>query len=142
VRLDSGDLVPLARPVSLKNASIPLMHAYAPDAVFTRPVADTSKGTIAHMKAPADSVLRSFDEARPAWLVFPKYVAGSAPQLAPVPRARAFLRLAGNAFNYSLLGRAGFDAVGGVIERVDSYDFTYSALDDAVAVFARLAGER
>jgi hypothetical protein len=59
-----------------------------------------------------------------------------------VPRARAFLRLAGNAFNYSLLGRAGFDAVGGVIERVDSYDFTYSALDDAVAVFARLAGER
>jgi HprK-related kinase A len=140
VALDGGGLLPLARPISLKNASIDIMRAYAPGAVFTRPATDTAKGTIAHMKAPAESVLRAGESALPGWVVFPRYVADSATQLVPVPRARAFLRLAGNAFNYSLLGSAGFAAVAGVIDRAACYDFTYSSLDEAMRVFDRLAG--
>lgn len=140
VDLDTGELVPLPRPVSLKNGSIDLIRRYAPQAQFTRAVADTAKGTVAHMKPPADSVRRAHEPARPAWIVFPKYVAGASPLLAPVPRARAFLRLAENAFNYSVLGAAGFDAVAGLIDATDTFDFSYSALDDAIAVFANLAG--
>jgi HprK-related kinase A len=139
VRPGGAEIEPLPRPISLKNASIDVMRAYAPQWVFSPAVADTIKGTVAHMKAPAGSVARAGEPAAPGWIVFPKYVAGAEARLAPVPRARAFMRLAENAFNYSLLGAAGFDAVAGVVERSAAYDFEYSRLDDAIEVFARLA---
>jgi HprK-related kinase A len=138
VRLDTGLLVPLPRPISLKNASIDIIRRYTAGAVFSPEVADTAKGTIAHLKAPADSIARAGQPARAAWIIFPKYQAGAAPTLAPVAPARAFMDLAGNAFNYSLLGAAGFDAMAGLIDGALAYNFTYSALDDAVEMFSRL----
>ena len=140
VCLDTGEVTGLARPVSLKNASIDVIRAWAPDAVFSPLVTDTAKGTVAHMKAPGDSIARVDEPARPAWIVFPRYAAGAAPELAPIPKARAFLRVAENAFNYSLLGAAGFHAAANLIDRSASYDFRYGRLEDAVAVFDRLAG--
>ena len=139
VRLGSGDLVPLPRPVSLKNASIGVMRGFAPQAVFSRDVVDTVKGTIAHMKPPADSIARAAEPARPAYIVFPKYEAGAAPRLEPIAPARAFMRVAENAFNYSVLGAEGFHALAGLIEASQSFDFSYSKLDDAIAQFAGLA---
>ena len=61
----------------------------------------------------------------------------------PVPQARAHLRLAENAFNYSLLGAAGFTTAARTIEQTRTFDFSYGALDDAMAVFEQLlAGRR
>ena len=60
----------------------------------------------------------------------------------PVPQARAHLRLAENAFNYSLLGAAGFEAAARLVEGTRTFDFSYGALDDAMAVFERLLAER
>lgn len=138
VRLDSGEIEPLPRPVSLKNASIDLMRAYAPQAVFSRAVGDTAKGAVAHMKAPTDSVLRAAERARPAWIIFPRYAAGAAPQLEPMAPARAFMQVAENSFNYSLLAGAGFQALTRLVDGCASYQFTYSVLDDAIDVFDRL----
>ena len=142
VRLDDGNIDPLPRPVSLKNASIGILREYAPQAIFTRPVADTVKGTVAHMRASSDSVARAGDAAIPAWIVFPQWRAGALAELTPVAPARAHMRLAGNAFNYSLLGAAGFEAVARLVGAVRTYDFCYGVLDDAVAVFERLLLER
>ncbi|MGZ8287982.1 MAG: HprK-related kinase A [Telluria sp.] len=139
VGLDDGLLLPLPRPISLKNASIGVIRDYVPGTVFSPLVTDTVKGTVAHLKAPAASVTRALEPARPAWVVFPKYEAGAAPLLEPLARAPAFMQLADNAFNYTLLGRRGFDALAGVIGASDSYRFTYSHLDDALETFARLA---
>ena len=139
VRLHDGMVEPLPRPVSLKNSSISIIRDYVRDTVFSRLVHDTVKGTVAHLKAPAASVARAAEPARPAWVIFPKYAAGSAPLLAPMDRAGAFMQLAANAFNYTVLGQAGFDALGDVIEQSACYSFTYSALDDAIATFAQLA---
>lgn len=133
-----GMLVPLARPVSLKNGSIDVIARFAPGSVFSVPVTDTTKGTVAYLKAPADSIARARQAAMPAWVVFPKYQAGAAALLEPIPKARAFMRVAENAFNYSLLGAQGFTALAGVIERCDSYQFTYSVLDEAIEAFSRL----
>ena len=141
VRLADGRIVPLPRPVSLKNASIDVIRAYVPDAVFSRAVQDTNKGTVAHVKAPADSVARALETARAAWIVFPQYVAGAAPVLEPIAQGRAFMQVAENCFNYSLLALPGFAALGRLIEGSASYHFRYSALDDAVAAFERLAQE-
>jgi hypothetical protein len=138
VRIDNGMLVAVPRPVSLKNASISIVRGYIPGTTMSAPVDATSKGTVAHLKAPACSVVRADEQAMPAWVIFPKYVQDSPALLEPVPRAAAFTRLAENAFNYSVLGAAGFEALAGVIQRCASYTFTYSKLDDALATFAAL----
>lgn len=141
IRPADGLVLPMARPISLKNASIEVIRRYVPGAVFSRPVHDTAKGTVAHLKAPADAVARAREPARPAWIIYPKYTAGSATRLSPVARARSFMALADNAFNYSLLGEQGFSTLAGVIDTSASYDFVYSDLDEAVAAFNQLAAD-
>lgn len=138
VRVEDGMLVPLPRPISLKNASIDIMKRYQHDIVMSRSVSDTVKGTVAHVKAPADSVARSLEVVPAAWVIFPKYQAGSVTTLEPMPRSRAFMEVAESAFNYSLLGLSGFETLVGVIQASRCYRFTYSALDDAIATFAAL----
>ncbi len=138
VGLHDGLLQPLPRPVSLKNASIGIIQRYAPAAVFSPAVAETTKGTVAHMRAPAASVARAGQCARPAWVIFPQYQAGAAPSLTPLARARAFMQLAQNSFNYNLLGADGFAAMAALVESCAHYQFSYSALDDAIAVFDAL----
>lgn len=138
IDLDTGLVTPLPRPISLKNASIDVVANYVPGAVFSRRVHDTAKGTVALMKAPADSLARGAEPARPAWVVFPQFVAHAPATLEALAPARAFMRLADNAFNYSLLGPAGFEAMAAVIDRCDSYQFRYSVLDEAIEVFSAL----
>lgn len=138
IDLESGMLIPAPRPISLKNQSIDVVRQRVPAAVMTQPVHDTVKGTVAHWKAPADSVARAEQPALPAWVIYPRYQAGAALTLEPMPKARSMISLAENSFNYSLLGARGFAVLGGLIERCDSYQFTYSVIDEAVAAFEQL----
>ena len=139
VRMTDGRLSALARPVSLKNRSIEIVRRFAPGAVLSEETHDTSKGTVAHMKVPREHVLRMDETALPAWVVFPRWQAGAAPQLAPRPKADAMMELGRNAFNYQMLGRAGFERLADLVSACDCYDFSYSRLDDAIVVFDRLA---
>ncbi len=138
LELDSGLVVPNPRPISLKNASIDVVRGYVPDAVLSTPVRDTLKGTVAHMRAPGDAVRRAGETAVPAWIVFPHYQAGAATTLEALPRAATFMELAGNSFNFSLLGAAGFQALGRLIDGSHGFRFRYSALDEALDTFSRL----
>jgi HprK-related kinase A len=133
--LGTGHVVPLPRPVSLKNASIDAIRHFSPDAVLSPPVHDTVKGSVAHMKAPTDSVRRAREAARPRWIVLPHYESGAAARLAPLSKARAFMHLADHAFNYDVHGRRGFELLGQVITDTDCFEFQYGALEDAIAVF-------
>lgn len=138
INVADGMVVPLPRPVSLKNASIDIMRAYAPEAIFSRKVSDTMKGTVAHMQAPADSVARAGEPARPGWVIFPRYEAGTVTRLTALPKARAFMRAADNAFNYSLLGEHGFARLAALIDASSCHEFSYSKLDEAIDTFNRL----
>jgi hypothetical protein len=139
IDLERRDFTPLPRPVSLKNQSIEVIERFEPTAVLSVPVQDTLKGTVAHMKPPGDSVQRSLESAQAGWIVFPRYQAAAATSLLPMPRAKAFMQVADNAFNYSLLGATGFDVLADVVERSDCYEFCYSDLDEAVGAFDELA---
>lgn len=141
VRLDNGAVLPVPRPVSLKNGSIDVIRGFAPDAVLSRPVENTVKGTIAHLKPPRDSIVRAAEPARVASIVFPRFEAGAATSLTPLPKARAFMQVAENAFNYQALGGAGFAALGRLIDTSSQYAFHYSRLDEAMAAFERLAAD-
>ncbi|MCC2973064.1 HprK-related kinase A [Massilia sp. IC2-476] len=134
-------LVPLPRPVSLKNASIGVIQAWDPQAVFGPAVPETSKGTIAHMRAPRASVAAAETTAQASHIVFPRYEAGAPVRIEGVAKARLFTRVADNAFNYTVLGATGFDALARLVDACAGFDFCYSELDEAIALFERLAGE-
>jgi hypothetical protein len=138
IRADDGKIVPFPRPVSLKNESIDIIGDYVSDGVLSRKILDTTKGTVAHLKPPVDSVVRANEVAQPAWVIFPRYEPGSAARLSSLPRSRTFMRVAENAFNYSSLGGRGFDTLAKLIDASLCYDFTYSVLDEAIETFSAL----
>lgn len=138
ISLTDGTIAPLCRPISLKNQSIDIIQAYAPNAVLNRPTHDTTKGTVAHMKVPDTDLARMLETAKPRWVIFPKYVKDAAARLTPHSRAQSVLELARNSFNYMVLGLTGFETLSDAVEGCDCYDFEYSQLDDAVAVFDSL----
>ena len=133
-------VVPMPRPISLKNRSIDTISRFWPDAAIGEIVPDTLKGAVAHVRPPADSVRRAEECPAPAWVVLPRYENGAATRLAKLPKCEAFMRLVDSAFNYSVHGRAGFDTLVELVDRSDCYAFSYGgALDEAVDVFDRLA---
>jgi len=136
---ESGLLLPLPRPISLKNQSIDVIRAYAPQAAFSPPVTDTIKGTVCHVRPPADTLAKADERAKPRWLILPNYVAGSPARLTPLPKASAFMALIGQTFNYNVYGREGFRLLADLVDACDTYGFTYSQLDEAMAVFDELS---
>lgn len=135
----TGWIQPLPRPVSLKNQSIDIIRQFSPNAYINNDTHDTIKGTVAHMRPPRESVQRQHEAARPGWVIFPKWVAGSPTTLTPRSQAQTFIFLAQNAFNYSHLGTDGFRVGTALIDQTACYDFHYSQLPDAVATFDQLA---
>jgi HprK-related kinase A len=136
---ESGEITPLARPISLKNASIGVIAGFSPEALFSRAVHDTVKGTVAHLKPPPESVRRQDEVAAPRWVVLPRYVASAPARLVPLSKARAFMQLADSAFNYHLHGARGFEVLARLVERCDCFEFSYGDLDEAVKLFQDLS---
>jgi len=135
VRPGVNALIPLPRCIPLKNESIEVIRRFAPEAVLGPVFPKTRKGSVAHLKPELESVQRMHEAAEPAFVVFPRYVAGSIVQARPLAKARAFLKLAGNSFNYELLGAEAFRAVDTLIRSSECLLFEYSELDDAVRFF-------
>jgi HprK-related kinase A len=135
----SGLIVPVPRPISLKNRSIEIIAAFAPEAAFSPPVPDTLKGTVAHVRPPVDAVSRAGERAAPRWVVLPKFVANAPATLSPISRARAFMALVENTFNYSVHGHSAFSTLAALVDNCGCYEFTYGSLDDAIAEFELLA---
>ena len=133
-----GLIYPIPRPISLKNRSIEVMRDFSAELVFGKVVNDTAKGTVAHVRPPDSSVEKTALAAKPAQLVFPKYEEQSATLLMPLSKGRALIKLAENSFNYAILGVQGFTALANLIDASDCYDFKYSQLDEAIALFAEL----
>jgi len=138
IHIETGRVHPLPRPIGLKNASIDIIGKFAPQAVIGPIARDTVKGTVAHMRPPAESFDRMREAARAAWLIFPKWVAHAPATMNRVPKGQAFMRLAEQAFNYSVLGQAGFETMATLIDACDCFEFTYGDLGEAISAFAQL----
>lgn len=140
IDIATGNIVPIPRPISLKNASIAAIERFWPDVAMGPIVNDTSKGSIAHARPPAASVRRSRETARPGWIVLPRYAEGSEAALVPVSKPSAFMQLAVNAFNYNLHGRKGFETLVKLIDATSTHEFLYGGeLNAAVGLFEQLA---
>ncbi len=132
IRRGDGRLQGLARPVSLKNDSIRVISDAFPEASFSAPIHDTAKGTVVHLRPPSESVARVRDLATPRRVILPRFSLGAGTRLEHLPKGEAFMHLAENAFNYSTLGPEGFELVGDLIQRCDTWSLEYGNLDEAL----------
>jgi hypothetical protein len=131
-------IVPIPRPISLKNASIDVIARLAPQAVFSPVVHDTIKGSVAHVRPPADAVRRATEPARPGWVVVPRYDPGEPCLLEPLSKALAMMQLVDNAFNYDVHGAAGFETLAAVVDACDCFTLRYADLKQAVDLLSCL----
>jgi len=139
LRPSDGLLDAIPRPVALKGESIDVIRAFAPEAAIGTLWPDTIKGTVAYVRPPQGAVVRAAEPAVPAWIVFPTWTRGAEARFSPHGKADAFLRVADNAFNYGILGAAGFEALAGLVDRCSCLEFDYGDLAEAVRVFEHLA---
>lgn len=133
-------LVPFPRPVSLKNDSIGLIRSRHSAAVLGPQARDTQKGTIAHLRAPDDSIDRAQETVAPSLIVFPQWAADSEVSLTAVGGGHTALRLIDQSFNYPILGRLGFDLLADLVNAAQACELRYANLDDAVAALEGLIG--
>ena len=141
VRLDDGRLLPLLKPIALKNESINVIGRFAPGAKIGPAFANTRKGTVAHVAPDAAAFDRRREPAAPALVIFPSYDPRIDCRVEPERRSHAFSRLSVNSFNYEMLGPAGFDAVARLVEACRVYRLAYRDLDLAIdAIGELLAG--
>ncbi|MBF0143771.1 MAG: HprK-related kinase A [Magnetococcales bacterium] len=138
VRPEDGRVMPLARPVALKNSSIGVIRDFDPKAEFGPLFPKTRKGTVAHLKPPPASVAAMDRSCRPAWVVAPRFESGAGASLQPMAPEAAFLMIAANAFNYEVQGELGFQAVARIVRNCTIHTLTFGDLSEAVALLAEL----
>ncbi|NLF54576.1 MAG: HprK-related kinase A [Thauera phenolivorans] len=138
---ESGALLPMLKPVALKNQSIDLIRGFSGEAVLGPVHYATRKGDVAHLAPDAASVAAMHRPARPALVIFPRWREGAALAVEPQAREQAFARLAFNSFNYRLLGPVSFDAVADLAAACPAVQLTYSRLDEAIEAIHRLLDE-
>jgi len=126
------DLVPLPRPVSLKNESIDVIKTFSNDATFGPLCHETHKGTVAHVKADKHADSHSCEPVPARIMLFPRYSADEPQQLSARRRADSFVVAAYHSFNYSVLGESGFYAMKKLIDNVECFDLVYNDLDWAI----------
>ncbi|MFT4517678.1 MAG: HprK-related kinase A [Halioglobus sp.] len=125
-------LIPLPRPVSLKNESIDVIKAFAPEAVFGPVSRETHKGVVAHMKSDLHPDCHDVSPLRANIMIFPKYSKEDTQQLSARSRTESFILAAYHSFNYSLMCEQGFEAMKTLLNSVTCYDLVYHDLDWAI----------
>ena len=130
---------PIPRPIALKNESIEVIRHYAPGAVIGPLVHGTRKGTVAHVKPPFAGATEQAVVTTPSLIVFPRWQKGVALSLDALSKSDGFMMVAMNAFNYELLGEAGFNTVSNIVRRSKCFRLLYSDLDEAIAAIDDLA---
>ncbi len=138
IDFDTARVMPLFRPVCLKNRSIDLVRSWFPDAVMTGTARDTQKGDVAHVKAMPWQRFRTLEPVSIAGVVFPRYQPGMALNVRPVDEIDTFRQLCSHAFNYNIVGERGFNLIGRLAAQSRSFSIAYS---DLSAVKDFLAGE-
>ena len=141
IPFNTHKLVPLCRPISLKNKSIDVIRNFSSRVVLGPKSLDTHKGTVAHMKA--DLTSDSHDpKLIPAHLiVFPRYSHETKLVLKKKAKTEAFMFAGLHSFNYGLLSQTGFETMCTLMDAVNCYDLTYSDLDEALLAIEKLVSE-
>lgn len=132
IRPEDGRLVPIPRPIALKNESISIIRELGPDLVLGPTFHDTQKGDVAHLRPSEDCVRRAEETALPSAVVFPKFDSGGPTRLEPVAKAAAMMELVENAVNYSVLGVLGYETLARLVDHSSCHALDFRDLAGAL----------
>ena len=127
--LDSGQIFPFPRLISLKNEAIGAMQKVVADTRFGPEMRATPKGDIRHLVPPKAAIERMDEPAKPALLLFPRF--GHAPELREMGKSEVFVRLTQASTNYVALGEGGFNALTRFVVQVPVKAMDYQSTDQA-----------
>jgi HprK-related kinase A len=140
--LESGRLLPMLRPIALKNASIDVIRRRFPDAVIGPVFLATRKGDVAHVAPRPASVEARRRSVQPGIVLFPQFEAGAPARLETIDPTLAFSKLTVNSFNYELLGAPAFDLVARMVGSCTLRRLVFGNLGEAIDVIDRLVADR
>jgi HprK-related kinase A len=130
IDLETLKVMPLFRPVCLKNESISLVKEWFPQSIFTGTAKDTQKGDVAHLKINNFAEYKTFSPVDVVAIVFPKFQKNTETTPYKISKIAGFEKLAANSFNYNVLGDAGFKAIQRLIESTQQVEVNYNDLSD------------
>lgn len=134
-----GGLLPHPRPISVKNASIGIVSAFA-GARLGPVYRDTRKGDVSHLAAPPRALASAAQRARVAWVLFPRFDAEAPPRCEEIGRAEAFALISEQSFNQERMGERGFDALCAMLDGARCYDIGYRSTAEGLDLVRRLCG--
>jgi len=136
---NAAEIVPLVRPINLKNQSIEVIKNFCPDAQFGQIFKQTSRGDICHVKAPSDAIAKITETAQPFAIIFPSFNNEPSPtKLTPMAKGETVIELINHCFNYSILGLDGFNRLTTVVENSQCFSLSYSDLTSAISTLDEL----
>lgn len=138
IPLNTTEIIPICRPVSLKNESIKAIESFSSQAIFGPVSEKTHKGIVVHMKADMHPDSHDTGGVHAKTMVFPRFSRDETQQLSRRRRTDSFILAAYHSFNYSLLSEAGFNAMRTLVEHVECYDLVYRDLHWAVQTLSDL----
>ncbi len=131
--LQREEVMPLPRPISLKETAIELLTKMMGNPVFGPRSVHAQKGVLVHLLPDSASVMREDEPADPRWVIFVNYQPGAETVWEPVPPHQTFLKLAVNTFNYTVLGSVGFHRLTRLVDHLHgAYQLTYSHLPEVL----------
>jgi HprK-related kinase A len=136
IDLSTGLAHPFPRPISLKNASIPVMERLLPEAQFGPLLSNTAKGDIRHLVPNNDAIAAMGVSAKPALILFPRFGAGAA--VREIGTSEVFVRLTQASTNYVMLAEAGYRCLTTLVQNVPARAIDYPDTESAVAQVERL----
>jgi len=140
--VQSGDLFPYPRPVSLKNESIAVMKDWVgSDEPFSREYEGTPKGTICYLRPPLANIENMYKSVRPRVVIHPVFNPDAKPDIKPLTKAMAFFRLVKSSANYGDIGAPAFHALTKIAEECISCEITYPSLEEGIRLVNKVVNE-
>jgi HprK-related kinase A len=127
INLHKNTVKAIHRPASLKESSIDVIKALVPDVVMSSVAKGTHKGDIAHVKLSSRESFDGFDDAVICAVVLPKYQVGAELVITPLSQTAGFSRLVHHSFNYTVLGKVGFDTLKTITDNSQFFSVSYSS---------------
>lgn len=137
--LGDGSVHAFPRPISVKNAAIPIVAGAGPGLRRGPLLEDTPKGAIRHFVPDARALSAMDTPAQPALILFPTF--GPPAATRPMPPSESFVRLTQASTNYVALGEPGFAALTRLVTTLPARAIDYPDTEAALAQVAALWSE-
>ena len=135
INLASGLVEPMFRPTSLKNESIDIIRPFVGEKHhMSRTTEGTHKGNIAHVRTNTRARYDTLQACPIAAVVFLHYSPSSQHQVYEIEQGIGFAKLVKNAFNYSVVGEAGFNLLADIVGNALILETTYADMLDVESI--------